>query len=228
MRFRYGSVNQFKPYVAAWVYHKFKPTRILDFSAGWGDRCCAAMALNIDYIGIDTNTSLKTSYARMIKKYRNLSSHPSTSKVKMIYKDSAKVNYKQLPKYDFIFTSPPYFTLEKYKNMPQYDGYQDWLRHFLKPVLVKSIISLSPKGYICLNVPHLNIAKYGNTPNGVFGSVCEIIGKPYKKILYPTRVMTGRVSRQKKKKVSYHEYMYVWKRTDVIILKSFKKYVKRK
>lgn len=39
----YGTVNQFRPTIARWVYRRFKPsTRVLDFSAGWGgaSACC--------------------------------------------------------------------------------------------------------------------------------------------------------------------------------------------
>ena len=40
------------------MYKKYDATRVLDFTAGWGARMVAAMALDIDYIGIDSNKSL--------------------------------------------------------------------------------------------------------------------------------------------------------------------------
>jgi hypothetical protein len=54
----YGCVGQFRPDVAVYFYKKYKPKCVLDFFSGWGDRCIAAMSQNIDYIGIDSNTSL--------------------------------------------------------------------------------------------------------------------------------------------------------------------------
>jgi hypothetical protein len=44
----WGSINQFRPTVAKWVYTTLKAkTGILDFSAGWGGRCLAAMSMGI-------------------------------------------------------------------------------------------------------------------------------------------------------------------------------------
>ena len=48
------------------MYKKYKATRVLDFTAGWGARLIAAMALDIDYIGIDSNKSLKPGYDKLI------------------------------------------------------------------------------------------------------------------------------------------------------------------
>ena len=144
---RYGSVNQFRPMVAKYVYTKFKPTRILDFSAGWGNRLLAAMSCNIDYIGIDSNTNLKTPYARMVKLY------PSTSKVKMIFGPSEKVDYSSLPAYDLVFTSPPYYMIEKYEHMVKYESNEDFVNTFFKPVVMNAFKYLKKGGYMALNMP---------------------------------------------------------------------------
>jgi hypothetical protein len=46
----YGTINQFRPMVAKWIYHLLKPKiGILDFSSGWGGRLLAAMSMNIPY-----------------------------------------------------------------------------------------------------------------------------------------------------------------------------------
>ena len=50
---------QFPPFLAGQIYKYFDATNILDPYAGWGDRCIAAMALDINYIGIDSNTHLE-------------------------------------------------------------------------------------------------------------------------------------------------------------------------
>jgi len=107
---------QFPPSVAAYIYSYFQATHVLDPFAGWGDRCLAAMALDIDYIGIDSNIDLKKAYSSMVKFY------PHNSQVKMIYKPVEKINLDNL-EFDFVFSSPPFWEpsghlSETYKHMP--------------------------------------------------------------------------------------------------------------
>jgi hypothetical protein len=145
LSFMYGSVNQFKPSNAVAIYNRFKPKRILDFSAGWGGRCLGAMALDIDYIGIDSNTKLKVPYRKMVELY------PSNSKVRMIFQRSETVDFSKLGYYDMIFTSPPYEMLEKYNEMKDYgDKFYD---EFFIPVINGSYKYLASGGILALNMP---------------------------------------------------------------------------
>jgi hypothetical protein len=145
MNMRYGSLSQFKPVIAKYLYTKFKATKVLDFTAGWGGRLLGAMALDIDYIGIDTNITIKPEYEKMIAEY------PSKSKIKMIWKKAEEVDYSKLD-YDFVFTSPPYINLEKYANMPKYDE-DNFFEEFLYPVIESSYRNLPKKKWYCLNIP---------------------------------------------------------------------------
>lgn len=147
VRFRFGSINQFKPAVARFIYQKFKPKRVLDFTAGWGGRLLGAMSLDIDYIGIDSNRQLKEPYRRMISDF------PSKSDVKMFYTRSENFDYSKLPEYDMIFTSPPYFDLEIYPSMKVYKDNQDFLDSFFEPVVRKAFKHLKKNGHLILNIP---------------------------------------------------------------------------
>jgi len=60
-----SAINIFRPLVAVELYQRFKPTRILDFSAGWGGRAVGAAVCNISYFGIDINTGLHDPYNKM-------------------------------------------------------------------------------------------------------------------------------------------------------------------
>lgn len=145
---RFGSISQFKPSAAVYIYQKFKPKRILDITAGWGDRLVAAMAQNIDYIGIDSNISLKIPYSQMINEYQK----KSISNITMIFDKAQNVNYKKLPKYDLIFTSPPYFNVEKYEHMSVLEKV-DFIGQFFLPTIQKSWDSLEDGGVLALNMP---------------------------------------------------------------------------
>ena len=169
---QWGSVNTMRPAAAACAYKKNKATKVLDFTAGWGARLVAAMAMDIDYIGIDANTSLKPGYDKIIKLLKPY----SKSKVKMIYKKAETVDISKL-KYDFVFTSPPYEYLEVYENMENYekkgekvsqpysssriklDDSEKFYDEFMIPTL-KRIYTHLPKGkHICLNMPDIMYTK---------------------------------------------------------------------
>ena len=60
-------------------------------------------------------------------------------------------------RYDFIFTSPPYFDLEKYSDEPtqsylRYPQYEEWVKGFLQPLIEKSYAYLKKGKYFAINV----------------------------------------------------------------------------
>jgi hypothetical protein len=149
----YGSVNQFRPGVAKWIYCLLGAKKgILDISAGWGGRCLAAISLGIPYIGVDANTNLKKSYEQMIKMYAGGGGEGGEGGVKMIFSPAEKVDFSKF-EYDLIFTSPPYFTLEKYENMPSYGSKQEFLDVFFIPVILSAWRYLKVGGKMALNMP---------------------------------------------------------------------------
>lgn len=169
---QWGSINTMRPAAAACAYKKNKATKVLDFTAGWGARLIAAMAMDIDYTGIDANVSLKPGYDKIIKALQPY----SKSKVKMIFKKAETVKMSKL-KYDFVFTSPPYEYLEVYENMENYekkgekvsqpyssskikiDDSEKFYDEFMIPTL-KEIYKYLPKGkHICLNMPDIMYTK---------------------------------------------------------------------
>ena len=144
----YGSINQFRPIVAKWVYIHFQPKGILDFSAGWGGRALAAMSLGIPYIGIDANTRLAPAYRQMIAAVQ------PTSSIQLLFQPAETVDFEKFKgKYDLIFTSPPYFMLEEYEKMPQYKSKEGFLRIFFVPTVLSSWKYLPRGGHMALNMP---------------------------------------------------------------------------
>jgi cyclopropane fatty-acyl-phospholipid synthase-like methyltransferase len=185
-----GSITAFKPLTAKKLYQKFNPKTVLDFSAGWGGRCLGAMVLDINYIGFDTNTNLKSAYKNMIKSY------PSKSDVNIIFQDSSKADFSKYD-YDMVFTSPPYFFVVKptevYQNMPVYKDREEYYNKFLFPVITNSYKNLKKGGVYALNIPI-----------DMYQDVKKILGSSKQKI--PLRVK----DRFNKKENAYKEYIYVW------------------
>ncbi len=203
----YGSINQFRPTEALRVYCALKPkVGILDFSAGWGGRCLAAMALGIPYYGFDANTNLASAYKRILQTY-----DPS-ARVKMTFMPSERADFRSL-KYDLIFTSPPYFMIEGYEKMPRYESDQAFLEKFFKPVVDAAWAGLTVGGHMALNMPH-----------EMYMAVRKALPPVWKRIVLPVsnRHPTNAASRKKtdvgehraiREEKERHEFTYVWKKT---------------
>ena len=182
--------SQFPIILAKYIYKLFNCTHVFDPYAGWGDRCLAAMASDIDYTGTDTNIKLKTPYRKMINLYKPY----SNSKVNIIFKkaeDYIKTNNN--PKFDLIFSSPPF-----------------WKKKHNKFVLQEKYNKCESNYYKFLNNSLITIIKYGQKNKipvcmyinkKMYIDVSLKIGKCKKKINY-----NGRIGNQQ-----YNaDFIYIW------------------
>jgi len=103
----FGRVNAFKITNALKMYHRFKPTKILDPFCGFGGRLVGALMMDIPYVGFDVNVDLKPDYERLLKDF------PGNASIQ--FQDCNTFDYSTLD-YDMVFTSPPYENIEVYPN----------------------------------------------------------------------------------------------------------------
>jgi len=204
----YGTINQFRPVVARWIYQRFLPrVGILDISAGWGGRALAAMSLGIPYIGIDANEKLKPAY-------EHLKELEPGAKVRMIFRPSEEVSFANMS-YDLVFTSPPYFMLEEYEKMPAYGSKQGFIDRFLIPVVMKAWMHLQP-GYMVLNMPEeMYEAVRPHLPK-----IKERLALPLSN-RHPVNTAKGQTLGEEDKE--RHEWIYVWKKGKSRASKTMKK-----
>ena len=111
--------------------------RILDMSAGWGDRLLGAIALDAaEYRAFDPNAALQPGHDQIREMY-----------LEPAQRENFTVTYTgferaELPEnhFDLMFSSPPFFDFEIYTRDPQlaaaqsvgqYAQLNDWLRSFL-------------------------------------------------------------------------------------------------
>lgn len=150
--------SQFKPSVAKYLYENFNAKRILDFSSGWGDRLAGFYASKETefYFGIDPNERLFKGYEEQVKMYKV---HAGTKKSIMVNKQAEMINFDDYgdPKFDFIFTSPPYYNVERYtqeenQSWKKYKKLDDWLNKFLYNTLAKAWDQLEDNGILAVNI----------------------------------------------------------------------------
>jgi 16S rRNA G966 N2-methylase RsmD len=152
--------NSFKLTLASSIYWLFDAKKILDISAGWGDRLLAAIAHYADrYMGVDPNTDLIKGHTDIIK---TLTQHRDTTLQKNKYEVAPfKFESPELilerEEFDLVFTSPPYFDLEIYtekegQSITSFPNFQSWLINFLFVSIKKAWTSLTIGGNMVIHI----------------------------------------------------------------------------
>jgi hypothetical protein len=190
-----SAINIFRPLMAVEVYAKFKPSVVLDPCAGWGGRAVgAAVCDNIQYFGIDVNQSLQIPYQRMCEFLNSkCKSTPGLShRIKMTIADAVTYDYSQIePKYDMVFTSPPYYFIEKYSHNPFYNNSKDEMdEHFYAPLFSQTYLHLLYGGCMALNV---NREIYERVCVRLFGHAHQTMN-----------------CKKSKRQNDYREMIYIW------------------
>jgi hypothetical protein len=144
-----GAIVFFKPATAMYVYKKYKATFVLDPCAGWGGRMLGAWALNINYVGFDTNPTLQAPYGQMMNLL--LKDESAGDKMRMLWQSSIDADFTAIP-YDFVLTSPPYINLEVYPGMTPFESKAKFYKEFLIPLIDKCRKYIKPGGRVCFNI----------------------------------------------------------------------------
>ena len=141
-----GAIVFFKPTTAMYVYKKYGATSVLDPCAGWGGRMLAAWALDINYIGYDTNPTLKDPYTEMMLELPRFDGKLTIAFGSSLATDFSKIDY------DFVLTSPPYINLEVYPGMTPFESKEKFYKNFLIPLIDKCRKNIKPGGRVCFNI----------------------------------------------------------------------------
>ena len=127
--FRLGTyiATQFKPVVAKTIYEMTNAKTVLDTSMGWGDRLAGFYASNAThYIGCDPNPNTFKVYKEMIKVFDKLTDNKKTTQ---IYNCGAEdLPWNEIDNVDCAFTSPPYFSTERYNEGGEKEELQSWAK----------------------------------------------------------------------------------------------------
>lgn len=166
------SVVNFKPVIAKYIYNNYVPKngKVLDPCAGYGGRLAGLISTgkNLMYHGIDPcpdtmvgNSKLSAFYARQYEPIIKELKWPFQFRFDLGCAEDVMENLPD-KSYDLVFTSPPYFDIEKYDTLPnqsylRYSTYDSWRDNFLS-VLVKESCRVA-KQYVILNVKN-----YKNLP----------------------------------------------------------------
>jgi len=181
-----SAINIMRPLNCMEIYTKYKAKRVLNFCAGWGGSTVAAAALNLEaYYGIEINMDLKKPYENMVE-YLNTKCN---TQFNIYICDAVNFKYDTI-QYDTVFSSPPYYFIEKYSHNSIYNSKKDMDDNFYKPVFLNTYNSLQKGGYYIINVCQ---EVYNNILKDLFGEANEVF--PLKK---------------SKRQNNYTEMVYAW------------------
>jgi len=162
---------QYPPAVAKTLYNLFEAKDVLDFSMGWGDRLAGFHASNAkSYTGIDPNQEVFDNYPRQNELYETY------KKTEFIKAPAEEVDLSNR-EFDMVYTSPPYFHVERYaddetQSWKRYGKDIDvWLGQFLYPTLEKCWSSLKDGGTMIINIADVYANDKGN--NKSYVQICD-------------------------------------------------------
>ena len=148
--------SQFKPNVAKALYDYFDSRNVLDFSVGWGDRLAGFYASSKTemYVGVDPRKENHPIYERQAEHYERMTNNFwETEKKSIFHRDAAEdFDFSQYyDTFDTIFTSPPYFNIERYgtddtQSWVRYKDIDSWNYQFLQKALDNMIPTLKSGG----------------------------------------------------------------------------------
>jgi hypothetical protein len=155
-------VSNFRPTAAKAIYESYSRDGdiVVDFSAGYGGRMLGCFPLDRLYVGIDPCLD-------QIKGLRNMKAKLGTLvklKARTRLHRACAENFLstiQTNSVALVFSSPPYFDLERYSNEKsqsyiKFPAYEQWLTEFLGKIFCESRRILKRGGYMVVNVADVN------------------------------------------------------------------------
>ena len=161
-------VSNFRPGYALSMYRRFAPEGgvVFDASAGYGGRLVAFLASRCStYIGIDPATETQRANARLVEDLC-----PPSKSVELITEPAEDVAVARVEgRADFAFTSPPYFSKERYseeetQSYRRYPTSEEWRDGFLVPMLELQAAALKDGGMNVVNIADVKVPGEGLVP----------------------------------------------------------------
>lgn len=152
-------VSNFKPMIALYLYKKYALSgisdgsgRVLDYSAGFGSRLLAALSLGLTYVGCEPCVETREN----LKRFGGFLSEQVGGDFTIV--ETGSEEYREGGKFDFIFSSPPYFDFEVYSKDPgqsilRYPSYEQWLEGYWRKTIQNARGMLNSSGHfgVCLS-----------------------------------------------------------------------------
>lgn len=158
-----GVPKNFKPMNAKALYERYCPKNgiIYDYACGFGGRMLGALTSknNYTYIGVEPNIETYTYLNKLGLYIEHVTKRNKSYKVYCMGSEDFMVQENH---FDFAFSSPPYFNLEKYSNEPtqcynRFPELEQWFIGYVKPTIENTYKMLKPNSYYAVNIADFKV-----------------------------------------------------------------------
>ena len=214
--FRLGTyiATQFKPNVAKTIYQMTNAKRVLDTSCGWGDRLAGFFASDAEeYIGCDPNPNTYKQYLKQVETYNSFL--PKPKKVTIYNCGAEDLPWDKIDNIDCAFTSPPYFSTERYneggekeenQSWFKFDEYSKWRDDFYLPVAQKSF-ERSKHMFVNIMDPNIKNKRYYSSDELVDSLKDNFVGQIGMRIMQ--RPKSDKLFKSEEEKAEFMNRIYI-------------------
>ena len=214
--FRLGTyiATQFKPNVAKTIYQMTNAKRVLDTSCGWGDRLAGFFTSDAEeYIGCDPNPNTYKQYLKQVETYNSFLSKPK--KVTLYNCGAEDLPWDKIDNIDCAFTSPPYFSTERYneggekeenQSWFKFDEYSKWRDDFYLPVAQKSF-ERSKHMFVNIMDPNIKNKRYYSSDELVDSLKDNFVGQIGMRIMQ--RPKSDKLFKSEEEKAEFMNRIYI-------------------
>ena len=214
--FRLGTyiATQFKPNVAKTIYQMTNAKRVLDTSCGWGDRLAGFFTSDAEeYIGCDPNPNTYKQYLKQVETYNSFLSKPK--KVTIYNCGAEDLPWDKIDNIDCAFTSPPYFSTERYneggekeenQSWFKFDEYSKWRDDFYLPVAQKSF-ERSKHMFVNIMDPNIKNKRYYSSDELVDSLKDNFVGQIGMRIMQ--RPKSDKLFKSEEEKAEFMNRIYI-------------------
>jgi len=214
--FRLGTyiATQFKPNVAKTIYQMTNAKRVLDTSCGWGDRLAGFFTSDAEeYIGCDPNPNTYKQYLKQVETYNSFLSKPK--KVTIYNCGAEDLPWDKINNIDCAFTSPPYFSTERYneggekeenQSWHKFDEYSKWRDDFYLPVAQKSF-ERSKHMFVNIMDPNIKNKRYYSSDELVDSLKDNFVGQIGMRIMQ--RPKSDKLFKSEEEKAEFMNRIYI-------------------
>ena len=158
--------TNFKIINAKALFEKYTPKNgiIYDFAAGFGGRMLGALSSknNYKYLAVEPCTETFENLQVLGKAIESVTGRKNSFKV--LKKGSEEKITTRENWVDFAFSSPPYFTLEKYSNEEtqcynKFPTLEEWFEGYVKPTIENIYTLLKSGSYYAVNIADFKVGK---------------------------------------------------------------------
>ena len=159
-----GNVTKYGAATTKAIVQFFDAKLVLDPCIGWGGRMLGTLAADTDtyYVGCEPDT---TTFAALDAIVADPVMYADTDRVHLLPQtiEDSLLEIQEMPKFDMVLTSPPYFNLEIYtagdQSTIKYPTWNDWVTKWLRPTILGCLAALKPTGTSCWSVKNFRTDK---------------------------------------------------------------------